>query len=82
MEKGVINILSKIPHYKHLGLDCDKYMSLDETVKCVVLKLKRTLQSLANSGVHEGEFNRLTSGQIYKTFSLPKAFYNCELWNN
>ena len=68
--------------YKHLGVQCDKYLSLDENVKSASAKLKSTLLSLANCGIHEGGFNPLTSKHINKTIVLPKALYGCELWNN
>lgn len=34
--------------YKHLGIHCVKYLSLDENVKAAVSKLKSTLLSFAN----------------------------------
>ena len=68
--------------YKHLGIQCGKYLSLNENMKSSSAKLKNTLLSLANCGIHEGGFNPLTSKHIYKTIVLPKALYGCELWNN
>ena len=32
--------------YKHLGIHCNKYLSLDENVKSAIIKLKSTLLSL------------------------------------
>ena len=68
--------------YRHLGIQFDKYLSLYENVKSASDKLKSTLLSLANCGIHEGGFNPLSSKHIYKIIVLPKALYGCELWNN
>lgn len=68
--------------YKHLGIYCNKYMSIDENVKSAVSKLKGTLLSLTNCGIYEGGLNPLTSKHIYRSIVLPKALYGCELWNN
>ncbi|MEW8150680.1 MAG: reverse transcriptase family protein [Candidatus Thiodiazotropha endolucinida] len=68
--------------YKHLGIHCNKYLSLDENVKSAIIKLKSTLLSLGNCGVHEEGLNPITSKHIYKTIVLPKALYGCEIWDN
>ena len=68
--------------YKHLGIYCNKYLSLDENVKSAVSKLKGTLLSMANCGIYEAGLNPLTSKHIYRTIVLQKALYGCELWDN
>ena len=51
-------------------------------VKSAIIKLKSTLLSLGNCGVHEQGLNPITSKHIYKTIVLPKALYGCEIWDN
>ena len=68
--------------YKHLRIHCNKYLSLDENMKSATIKLKSTLLSLGNCGVHEEGLNPITSKHIYKTIVLPKALYGCEIWDN
>ena len=68
--------------YKHLGIHCDKFLSLDENVMSAATKLKSTLLSLSNCGLHENGLNPLTSEHVYKTIVLPKALYGWELWNS
>ena len=67
---------------KHFGVLCDKFMSIDETIKSASNKLKCTFLSLINSGIYEDGFHPLTSVHIYKTAVIPKALYGCELWSN
>ena len=67
---------------KHLGVMCDKFMSLDGTIKSESNKLKSTFLSLINSGIYEDGFNPLTSVHMYKTAVIPKALYGCELWSD
>lgn len=68
--------------YKHLGVICNKYMSIDENIKVACNKIKSTFLSLINSGIYEDGFNPLTSKRIYNSVALPKALYGCELWSN
>ena len=68
--------------YKHLGIPCDKFLSLDENVTSATTKLKSTLLGLSNCGIHEDGLNPLTAKHLCKTIILPKALYGCELWNN
>ena len=51
-------------------------------MKSAIIKLKSTLLSLGNCGVHEEGLNPITSKHIYKTIVLPKALYGCEIWDN
>ena len=68
--------------YKHLGVCLNKYLYIDDNVKEAANKLKGTLLSLTNSGIHDGGLNPLTSKRIYKAVVIPKALYGCELWNS
>ena len=68
--------------YKHLGVICDKYMSIDENIKLACNKLRGTFLSLVNCGIYEDGLNPLTSRRIYNSVVLPKALYGCELWSN
>ena len=60
----------------------DKFLSLDENITSASTKLKGTLLSLSNCGLHEDGLNPLTARYLYKSIILPKALYGCELWNN
>ena len=68
--------------YKHLGVICDKTMSIDKNVKLACNKIRNTFLSLVNSGIHQDGLNPLTSKRIYNSVVLPKALYGCELWSN
>ena len=68
--------------YKHLGVTCDKTMSIDKNVKLACNKIRNTFLSLVNSGIHQDGLNPLTSKRIYNSVVLPKALYGCELWSN
>ena len=68
--------------YKHLGVICDKNMSIDNNVKIACNKLKNTFLSIVNCGFHQDGLNPLTSKRIYNSIVLPKALYGCELWSS
>lgn len=68
--------------YKHLGIWCEKYSSLDDCVKDACNKIKGALISLINCGLCEDGLNPITLKHIYKAAVLPKALYGSELWNN
>lgn len=68
--------------YKHLGVICDKHMSIDKNVKDACNKIRGTFLSLVNSGIHQDGLNPLTSKRIYTSIVLPKALYGCEVWSN
>ena len=75
-------VLEESTSYKHLGVHCDKFLSLDENITSASTKLKGTLLSLSNCGLHEDGLNPLTAKYLYKSIIFPKALYGCELWNN
>ena len=68
--------------YKHLGIICDKHMSIDKNVKDACNKIRNAFLSLVICGIHQDGLNRLTSKRIYNSVVLPKALYGCELWSN
>ena len=68
--------------YKHLGVVCDKNMSIDVSVKDACNKLRSTFLSLVNCGIYEDGLNPLSVRRIYNAIVLPKALYGCELWSN
>ena len=65
--------------YKHLGVVCDKNMSIDVSVKDACNKLRSTFLSLVNCGIYEDGLNPLSVRRIYNAVVLPKALYGCEL---
>ena len=68
--------------YVHLGVRCDKYMSIDENIKLATNKIRRTFLSLSNCGIYEDGFNPISIKHMYNSIVLPKALYGCELWSN
>lgn len=68
--------------YVHLGVRCDKYMSIDENIKSATNKIRGTFLSLSNCGIYEDGLNPLSIKRIYNSIVLPKALYGCELWSN
>lgn len=68
--------------YVHLGVRCDKYMSIDENIKLATNRIRRTFLSLSNCGIYEDGFNPISIKHIYNSVVLPKALYGCELWSN
>ena len=74
--------LTEDMQYKHLGILLNKYLYIDNNINEAADKLKGTLLSLVNSGVHEGGLNPITSKRLYKSVVIPKALYGCELWNS
>ena len=75
-------IVSENDQYKHLGIICEKNLSLDEVIVYACKKLKGTYLNIANSGLHDNGLNPITSLHIYNSVVLPKALYGCELWCN
>ena len=74
--------LAEVEHYTHLGIVCDKFMSIENSVKESYNKLRGTFLGIVNSGIHPNGLNPLTSVTIYKSVVLPKALYGCELWKS
>ena len=75
------NTILETESYTHLGVVCDKYMSLDISVEDSCKKIRGSFLSLINTGIYEDRFHPLTSKHLYDTIVLPKALYGCELWN-
>ena len=74
------NEIKEAENYKHLGVNCNKYLNLSVNVKDCADKLKGTFMSLANCGLFS-ELNPLTCIKIYNSVVLPKALYGCESWS-
>ena len=68
--------------YVHLGIRCDKYMSIGENIKLATNKIRCSFLSLSNCGIYEDRFNPISIKRIYNSVVLPKAFYGCEPWSN
>ena len=64
--------------YKHLGVICDKNMSIDNNVKIACNKLQNTFLSIVNCGIHQDGLNPLTSNAIYNSIVLSN---HGSLWN-
>jgi hypothetical protein len=73
--------INEVEYYTHLGIECDKYMSTKKLFYDAANKLRGTLLSIVNSGIHPAHINPITSRTIYRSVVLPKALYGCELWN-
>ena len=68
--------------YVHLGVRCDKYMSIDKNIKLATNRIRRTFLSLSNCGIYEDGFSPISIKHMYNSVVLPKALYGCELWSN
>ena len=66
--------------YNHLGINLNKYLSFQDNIDTSCRKLRSTLLSLVNVGLHPGGLSPLTSFKIYKSVVIPKALYGCEIW--
>ena len=62
--------LTEVEHYTHLGIVCDKYLSIENSVKDCYNKLRGTFLGIVNSGIHPNGLNPLTSVTIYKSVVL------------
>jgi hypothetical protein len=66
--------------YKHLGVECDQHLSTMKSMKDACVKLRGTLLSICNSGLHPVSISPATLRKIYMTVVVPKALYGCENW--
>jgi hypothetical protein len=66
--------------YVHLGIPCNKYMTLNENVNLACSKIRKTYYSLADCGVHKNGLHPLSSKHLYETVVLSKALYGSEMW--
>ena len=73
------DVITEKEQYKQLD---DKYLNLDEIVADVCKKMKGTLLSIVNCGLHENGLDPITSKHIYNSVVLPKALNGCELWSD
>ena len=75
------NIITESVKYNHLGIFCNKYFGMNDTVYCSSTRLRGTLLSLTKCDLSYGSRNPLTLVKIYQSVVIPKALYGCELWN-
>ena len=66
------NEIKKSENYKHLGVNCNKYLNLNVNIKDCTDKLKGTFMSIANCGFFS-DINPLTCIKLYRSVVLPKA---------
>ena len=75
------NAVDEAENYKHLGVNCNKYLHIDINVKEAADKLKGTFFSLVNCGLlNSNSLHPLSCKKIYSSVVLPKALYGCESW--
>ena len=70
-------------NYKHLGVNCNKYLNIDINIKEATDKPKGTFMSLVNCGlnlIYSDSLHPLSFKKIFETVALPKALYGCETW--
>ncbi len=75
------NIVTETSSYVHLGVLCEKNMSLNDNIDDACSKLRKTYFSLADCGVHRHGLHPITIKRIYESVVLPRALFGCELWN-
>ena len=77
------HIVNEDVNYKHLGVNCNKYLCIDINLKEAANKLKGTLLSLVNCGTtHSESLHPLSCKTIYESVVLPKTLYGCETWSS
>ena len=74
------NFISEEVCYNHLGINLNKYLNFNENIDISCRKLRSTLLSLVNVGLHPEGLNPMTAYKIYKSVVIPKALYGCEIW--
>ena len=75
------NVVNEDINYKHLGVNCNKYLNINTNIKEATDKLKGTFMSLVNCDlVHSDGLHPLSYEKIYEAVVLPKALYGCETW--
>ena len=75
------NVVNEDINYKHLDVNCNKYLNIDTNIKEASDKLKGTFMSLVKCGlIHSDSLHPLTYKKIYEAAVLPKALYGCETW--
>ena len=66
------NEIKESENYKHLGVNCNKYLKLNVNIKDCTDKLQGTLMSIANCGFFS-DLNPLTCIKLYRSVVLPKS---------
>ena len=74
-------VLELCESYCHLGVTCEKHLSVKSSIKEACVKLRGSFFSAVNGGLHPGFINPRTLRVIYQSVVLPKALYGCEFWS-
>ena len=73
--------ICEVDDYTHLGITCNKFMDNSMCIQEATIKLRGTLLSISNSGLHPKSCNPVSSRVSYTSIVIPRALYECELWN-
>ena len=74
------NIIIETESYTHLGVKCNAFLSTKDSAEDACTKLRGTLLSICNSGIHPSSVSPITMRTIYTAIVLPKSLYGSELW--
>jgi len=66
--------------YNYLDINLNKYLNFTDNIDTSCRKLRSTLPSLVNVGLHPDGLDPLTVFKIYKSVVIPKPLYSCEIW--
>ena len=75
-------VLSECTKYTHLGIECNKYHNIRESLDQAANKLRGTFLNIINSGLYPGGLSPPTLLKLYTSVVLPKGLYGCQLWSN
>ena len=74
-------VLELCESYCHLGVTCEKHLSVKSSINEACVKFRGSFFSAANGCLHPGFINPRTLRVIYQSVVLPKALYGCEFWS-
>ena len=73
--------ICEVDDYTHLVITCNKFMYNSMCIQEAAIKLRSSLISISNSGLHPKSCIPVSSRVIYTSIVIPRALYGCELWN-
>ena len=73
--------ICEVDDYTRLGITCNKFMDNSMCIQEATIKLRGSLISISNSGLHPKSCNPVSSRVSYTSIVIPRALYGCELWN-
>ena len=73
--------ICEVDNYTHPGITCNKFMDNSMCIQEAAIKLRGSLISISNSGLHPVSCNPVSSRVIYTSIVIPRALYGRELWN-